>query len=91
MEQGGDRLAVVLEHGHGPARSRLRQSKCAALSIDVRAQVGQPVADLKGRIAERLGQLPDSAGTGLADLDNKVSDRRTPPRAASSPASRPRR
>jgi hypothetical protein len=47
----------------------------AALCVDEHRLVGQPVADVEGRVAESPGQLaPQRAGTGLAQLDDEVGD-----------------
>ena len=52
-----------------------------ALGVDEHRPVGQPVADLKRRVAQRPGQLPtDCVRADLAELDDQVGDRRPLPR-----------
>jgi hypothetical protein len=51
VDQDGDRLALALHGGHRASRPGLGKREQAALGVDEHRPVGQPVADLKGRVA----------------------------------------
>ncbi len=81
MDQDGDPLALMLHDGHRTPRTGSGQGQHAARRVDEHRPVGQPVADLKRRVAKRPGQLaPQRARAGLAKLDDEVGDGRPLPR-----------
>ena len=53
VDEDGDRLALALHDGHRPPRTGIGEGEHAALGVDEPRPVGQPVADLKRRVAER--------------------------------------
>ncbi len=80
VDQDGDRLPLALHGGHRPPRTGTGEGEHAALGVDEHRPVGQPVADLEGRVAEGLREFaPECPGTSLAELDDQVGDYRPLP------------
>ena len=79
VHQHRDRLAVLVDTGDLADRPLRRQRKRPSHRVDV-ASI-EPVADLEGGIAERLGErVAQGAGARLAEIDDEVGDLRPRPR-----------
>jgi len=65
----------VVEHGHRPVR-RAGKVHRSAVEVDVPVPVGQPVRDLEGRIAQRVGKRGAQlrGGRMLAELDDQIRE-----------------
>ena len=53
MDQDGDRPTLALHDGHRPLRTGIGDDQRPALGVDEHRPVGQPVADLQRRVAQR--------------------------------------
>jgi hypothetical protein len=53
VDEGGDRLALALNNSHRAPRTGRGQGERAAVGVDEHRPLGQPVADLEGRVAQR--------------------------------------
>ena len=77
VDQGGERLVVVVQYRDAPARV-VGQHDGRTVGVDVTLAVGQPERELQRRVAERTGeQIAQRGGPGRGpELDHEVRDHR---------------